>query len=104
MTSFELSINFFRKNQQFFMSDFLHSKYARRRRICGMSRAEKTRSCSFVQFFVCTLFYLSETSNISTAITRTLCVSARCTRVTKVFEPAHASVKVLTLSGICQNI
>ena len=41
MTSFELSINFFRKIQQFFMSDFLHSKYAKRRRICGMSRADK---------------------------------------------------------------
>ena len=41
MTSFELSINFFRKIQQFFMSDFLHSKYAKRRRICCMSRAEK---------------------------------------------------------------
>ena len=43
MTSFELSINFFRKIQQFFMSDFLYSKYAKRRRICGMSRAEKNR-------------------------------------------------------------
>ena len=40
MTSFELSINFFKKIQQFFMSDFLHSKYAKRRRICGMSRAD----------------------------------------------------------------
>ena len=40
MTSFELSINFFKKIQQFFMSDFLHSKYAKRRRICDMSRTE----------------------------------------------------------------
>eukprot|EP00493_Phyllostaurus_siculus_P024642 UN24983 len=39
MTSFELSINFFKKIQQFFMSGFLHSKYAKRSRICGMSRA-----------------------------------------------------------------
>ena len=39
MTSFELSINFFKKILQFFMSDFLHSKYAKRRRICDMSRA-----------------------------------------------------------------
>ena len=40
MTSFELSINFFKKILQFFMSDFLHSKYAKRSRICDMSRAE----------------------------------------------------------------
>ena len=40
MTSFELSINFFKKILQFFMIDFLHSKYAKRRRICGMSRAD----------------------------------------------------------------
>ena len=32
-------MNSFRKIHQFFMSDFLHSKYAKRRRICGMSRA-----------------------------------------------------------------
>ena len=34
--SFEVSIDFFRRIQQFFMSDFLHSKDAKRRRICGM--------------------------------------------------------------------
>ena len=39
--SFELSMNFFRKNNQFFMSDFLHSKFPKRRRVCGMSRAVK---------------------------------------------------------------
>ena len=37
--SFEVSMNFFRKIQQFFMSDFLHSKFPKMRWICGMSRA-----------------------------------------------------------------
>ena len=38
--SFEVSMDFFRKIQQFFMSDFLHSKFPKMRWICGMSRAD----------------------------------------------------------------
>ena len=39
--SFEVSMNFFRKIQQFFMSDFLHSKILKMKWICGMSRAAR---------------------------------------------------------------
>ena len=38
--SSEVSMDFFRKIQQFFMSDFLHSKFPKMRWICGMSRAD----------------------------------------------------------------
>ena len=31
--------DFIRKNQQFFMNDFLHSKFPKMRWICGMCRA-----------------------------------------------------------------
>ena len=37
--SFEVSMGFFRKIQQFFMIDFLHSKFPKMRWIYGMSRA-----------------------------------------------------------------
>ena len=47
---FELSINFFRKVEQFFMGDFLHSKYPKRRRICGMSRADI--NMPFIEIFL----------------------------------------------------
>ena len=38
--SFEVPMDFFRKIQQFFMSDFLHSKFPNMRWICGMLRAD----------------------------------------------------------------
>ena len=37
---FEVSMNFFRKIQQLFMSDFLQSKFPKMRWICGMSRTD----------------------------------------------------------------
>ena len=39
-SSFEVPMNFFRKIHQFFISDFLHSKFPKSRWICGMSRID----------------------------------------------------------------
>ena len=37
---FEVSMDFLRKIEQFFMNKFLHSKFPKMRWICDMSRAE----------------------------------------------------------------
>ena len=47
-SSFDVLMNFFRKIHQFFISDFLHSKFPKRRRISGISRAVK----NFPEYFL----------------------------------------------------